>query len=55
MPWGAKRNEESWSRIFELDGGDPAYVGKISDRSVQAALWYVERAEVRKITWYTLR
>lgn len=50
-----KRIKQSWSRIFELERGDPAYHGDISERSIQATLWLVELHQVRSMTWFTAR
>jgi len=37
---------ESWNRIFDFDGGDPAWRGIPAKRSFQATLWYLRREDV---------
>jgi hypothetical protein len=49
------RIERSWERIFELDRGDPEYWGPFGDRGIQATLWQIELAQVRKVTSFTAR
>ncbi len=55
LPLSVGRVEASWARIFELERGDPAYHGTLSDRQVQATLWHVKQSEVRALTWFTAR
>lgn len=38
--------EESWKRIFDLEGGNPDWRGEPEERSIQATLWYLEAQEV---------
>ena len=49
------RVEQSWSRIFELERGDPAQWGDPCERSIQVTLWSVELSQVRAMTWFTAR
>ena len=49
------RIEQSWSRIFELERGDPAEWGDPCERSIQVTLWSVELHQVRAMTWFTAR
>ncbi len=43
---------ESWDRIFDIEGGDPAWRGKPADRSVQATFWHLTWDEVVDVTTF---
>jgi hypothetical protein len=55
MTPSAEAIERSWDRIFEIEGGDPAYHGNPAHRAVQATLWSLALSEVRAITWFIAR
>ncbi len=38
--------EESWNRIFDLEGGDPFWRGQPKERAIQATFWSLERSDV---------
>ena len=38
--------ENSWNRIFDLEGGDPTWVGPLAKRSIQATFWSLEWEDV---------
>ena len=47
--------QDSWQRIFELGGGDPAWRGKPSRRSIQATFWELRLKDVVAVTFFTDR
>ncbi len=44
--------ENSWTRIFDLEGGDPTWRGRPFERSIQATFWSLERADVVGVTLF---
>ena len=47
--------EQSWERIFDLDSGDPDWCGRSVDNGVQACLWEIVKADVRRVDAFTAR
>ena len=45
----------SWERIFDLTGGDPEWLGKVSKRAIQATFWELRLQDVTDVTFFTAR
>jgi hypothetical protein len=37
---------QSWTRIFDLTGGDPAWSGEPAERYIQATTWFIRHDEI---------
>lgn len=47
--------ESSWERIFDLNAGDPDWLGKPAERAIQACLPHIDAAWIREATRFVAR
>jgi hypothetical protein len=49
------RVRASWDHIFDLKGGDPDWLGKMSNRAIQATFWELRLKDVTDVMFFTDR